>query len=149
GVGVGESGGVAPAYSLISDYFPPSQRARALAAFAFGIPLGTAAGTLVGGLLAARWGWQTAFIVVGLLGLLLAPLLRLTVRDPKRGASDAAAAAAATAAALTRTTPEAAPVARVEPVGPASSHVGTIAARTMLAVGAAAMAVGAVMYLVM
>ena len=90
GVGIGEAGGVAPAYSLISDYFPPNQRARALAAFAFGIPLGTAAGTLTGGLLAATYGWRTAFIVVGLLGLLLAPLLRLTVRDPKRGGTDAA-----------------------------------------------------------
>ncbi|WP_296817237.1 MFS transporter, partial [Brevundimonas sp.] len=68
GVGVGEAGGVAPAYSLIADYFPPHQRARALAGFAFGIPMGTAAGTLVGGLLAATYGWQTAFIVVGLLG---------------------------------------------------------------------------------
>ena len=89
GVGVGEAGGVAPAYSLIADYFPPSQRARALAGFAFGIPLGTAAGTLVGGLVAASYGWRTAFIVVGLIGLLIAPLLRLTVRDPKRGGTDA------------------------------------------------------------
>ncbi len=89
GVGVGEAGGVAPAYSLIADYFPPEQRARALAAFAFGIPLGTAAGTLVGGLLAATYGWRTAFIVVGLIGVLIAPLLRLTVRDPKRGGTDA------------------------------------------------------------
>ncbi|KQW81907.1 spinster family MFS transporter [Brevundimonas sp. Root1279] len=89
GVGVGEAGGVAPAYSLIADYFPPQQRARALAAFAFGIPLGTAAGTLVGGLLAAKYGWQTAFIAVGLIGLLVAPVLRLTVRDPKRGGTDA------------------------------------------------------------
>ena len=88
GVGVGEAGGVAPAYSRIADYFPPHQRARALAGFAFGIPLGTAAGTLVGGLLAASYGWRTAFIVVGLLGVILAPLLRLTVRDPKRGATD-------------------------------------------------------------
>ncbi|MFC0634040.1 spinster family MFS transporter [Brevundimonas balnearis] len=88
GVGIGEAGGVAPAYSLIADYFPPSQRARALAAFAFGIPLGTAAGTLVGGLLAASYGWRTAFIVVGLIGLLVAPLLRLTVRDPQRGGTD-------------------------------------------------------------
>ncbi len=89
GVGVGEAGGVAPAYSLVADYFPPNQRARALAAFAFGIPLGTAAGTLVGGLLAATYGWRTAFIVVGLLGLLIAPLLRLTVKDPVRGGTDA------------------------------------------------------------
>ncbi|WP_420470428.1 spinster family MFS transporter [Brevundimonas sp. FT23042] len=89
GVGVGEAGGVAPAYSLVADYFPPHQRARALAAFAFGIPLGTAAGTLVGGLLAATWGWQIAFIAVGLLGLVVAPVLRLTVKDPARGGADA------------------------------------------------------------
>ncbi len=94
GVGVGEAGGVAPAYSLVADYFPPEQRARALAGFAFGIPLGTAAGTLVGGLLAASYGWRTAFIVVGLLGLLVAPLLRLTVKDPPRGGTDVAKAAA-------------------------------------------------------
>jgi MFS family permease len=92
GVGVGEAGGVAPSYSLIADYFPPHQRARALAAYAFGIPLGTAAGTLVGGLLAAKFGWQTAFIAVGLVGLLLAPVLRLTVKDPKRGGMESAAA---------------------------------------------------------
>lgn len=98
GVGVGEAGGVAPAYSLVADYFPPNQRARALAAFAFGIPLGTAAGTLVGGLLAATYGWQMAFIVVGLLGLLVAPLLRLTVKDPARGGTDAPKAAAVAAA---------------------------------------------------
>ncbi len=94
GVGVGEAGGVAPAYSLIADYFPPNQRARAMAAFAFGIPLGTAGGTLIGGLLAVKYGWQTAFIVVGILGVLVAPILRLTVRDPKRGGTDAIAAAA-------------------------------------------------------
>lgn len=95
GVGIGEAGGVAPAYSLISDYFPKSQRARALAAYAFGIPLGMAAGTLVGGLLAAAYGWRIAFLVVGLLGVLAAPLLRLTIKDPKRGGMDAAVAAPA------------------------------------------------------
>lgn len=98
GVGVGEAGGVAPAYSLISDFFPPQQRARALAAFAFGIPLGTAAGTLVGGLLAAQYGWRTAFIVVGIIGLVVAPLLRLTVRDPQRGGTDAPRSPTATLA---------------------------------------------------
>src|ERR1700722_2271978 len=49
GVGVGEAGGVAPAYALISDYFPPGRRARALAVYSFGIPLGSAAGILFGG----------------------------------------------------------------------------------------------------
>lgn len=90
GVGIGEAGGVAPAYSLIADYFPPSQRARALAGFALGIPLGTAAGTLIGGLVAATYGWRAAFVAVGLIGLLVAPLLRLTVKDPRRGGLDVA-----------------------------------------------------------
>ena len=94
GVGVGEAGGVAPSYSLIADYFPKDQRARALAAYAFGIPIGTAAGTLVGGVLAAQYGWRTAFLVVGLLGVIVAPLLRFTVRDPHRGGLDRPAQAA-------------------------------------------------------
>ncbi len=88
GVGVGEAGGVAPAYSLISDYFPPKQRARALAAFSFGIPLGMGLGILAGGLIAARVDWRMAFIAVGLAGLVIAPLFKLTVRDPQRGAFD-------------------------------------------------------------
>jgi len=88
GVGVGEAGGVAPSYSLISDYFPPHQRARAFAAYSFGIPIGTAAGTLFGGLLAAQVNWRFAFIVVGLAGLLLAPIFKLTVKDPVRGGFD-------------------------------------------------------------
>jgi MFS family permease len=90
GVGIGEAGGVAPAYSMLADYFPKHQRARALAAYAFGIPLGTAAGTLVGGLLAVHFGWRTAFIVVGLIGVALAPIFRLVVRDPRRGGADMA-----------------------------------------------------------
>jgi MFS family permease len=90
GVGIGEAGGVAPAYSMLSDYFPKHQRARALAAYAFGIPLGTASGALVGGLLAVHFGWRTAFIAVGLLGVLLAPIFRLVVRDPRRGGADMA-----------------------------------------------------------
>lgn len=93
GVGIGEAGGVAPSYSLISDYFPKHQRARALAAYAFGIPLGTAAGTLVGGLLAVHYGWRAAFVVVGVMGVVLAPLFRLIVRDPPRGGADREAGA--------------------------------------------------------
>ena len=42
GVGVGEAGGVAPSYSLVADYFPKEQRARALAVYSFGVPIGTA-----------------------------------------------------------------------------------------------------------
>jgi len=94
GVGVGEAGGTAPGYSLISDYFPKAQRARALAAFSFGIPIGSAAGILFGGLIAAFIDWRIAFFVVGGAGLLLAPIFVLTVKEPKRGALDAAPAEA-------------------------------------------------------
>ncbi len=53
GVGVGEAGGVAPAYSLISDFFPPNQRARALSIYSFGIPIGSAIGIVFGGVIAS------------------------------------------------------------------------------------------------
>jgi predicted MFS family arabinose efflux permease len=84
GVGVGEAGGVAPAYSLIADYFPAEQRARALAAYSFGIPLGSALGILFGGLIAHAVDWRAAFIAVGIAGVLLAPVFRLIVREPVR-----------------------------------------------------------------
>ena len=95
GVGIGEAGGVAPAYSLLADYFPPQQRARALGAYAFGIPIGSAAGLVVGGLLASRLDWRMTFVVVGMAGLLLVPLLRLTVREPVRGGFESGTPAAA------------------------------------------------------
>lgn len=88
GVGVGEAGGVAPAYSLIADYFPPKQRARALAIYSFGIPVGSAAGILFGGLLAQYVDWRFAFISIGLFGVLLAPIFRIFVKDPPRGLYD-------------------------------------------------------------
>lgn len=88
GVGVGEAGGVAPAYSLIADYFPKEQRARALAVYSFGIPLGTALGVLFGGLIAAYVNWRVAFIVVGLAGVALAPIFKWVVKDPPRGGMD-------------------------------------------------------------
>jgi MFS family permease len=91
-VGIGEAGGVAPAYSLISDYFPSPRRARALAIYSFGIPIGSAAGLLFGGLVASRVNWRAAFIVVGALGLVLAPLFRVAMHEPARGGLDTPAA---------------------------------------------------------
>ena len=88
GVGVGEAGGTAPAYSLISDYFPRHQRARALAVYSLGIPIGGACGILFGGLMASAVDWRFAFFAVGGAGLLIAPLLRLLVPDPPRGQFD-------------------------------------------------------------
>lgn len=92
GVGVGEAGGVAPAYSLVADYFPPEQRARALGVYSFGVPIGSAFGLFFGGLIASYVDWRTAFIVVGLAGLAIAPLFRATVREPARGGYDPPAA---------------------------------------------------------
>jgi MFS family permease len=89
GVGVGEAGGVAPAYSLICDYFPSKERARALSVYSFGIPVGAALGIVLGGYITSLMSWRIAFFIVGLAGLLITPLLKLTVREPERGALDA------------------------------------------------------------
>lgn len=109
GVGVGEAGGVAPSYSLIADYFPPQSRARALAFYSLGIPIGSAFGVvagaqIAGGALGDNLDWRSAFMIVGLAGVVLAPIFLWTVRDPVRGGLDARAAAPA----------EAAPSAKVE-----------------------------------
>ncbi len=94
GVGVGEAGGVAPSYSLIADYFPPQSRARALAIYSLGIPIGSAFGVvagaqIAGGAVSENLDWRAAFIIVGVLGLVIAPIFKLTVREPKRGGLDA------------------------------------------------------------
>ncbi len=81
GVGVGEAGGVAPSYALIADYFPPQRRARALAIYSLGIPIGLAGGSLIGAYLAHWVSWRFAFLVMGVAGLILAPILRYYVRD--------------------------------------------------------------------
>ena len=81
GVGVGEAGGVAPSYALIADYFPESRRGRALAIFSLGVPLGLGGGAFIGARLAHWFGWRAAFAIMGVAGLILAPLLRLVVRD--------------------------------------------------------------------
>lgn len=88
GVGIGEAGGVAPSYSLISDYFPPERRGRALSIYSLGIPIGAALGILLGGLLLTWFDWRTAFILVGGLGILVVPVLLFTIREPRRGGFD-------------------------------------------------------------
>jgi len=84
GVGVGEAGGVAPSYALISGYFPPQSRARAMAIYSLGVPVGLAGGTLLGAYIASWVEWRTAFYAVGIAGIVLAPIFRLIVRDPPR-----------------------------------------------------------------
>lgn len=94
GVGIGEAGGVAPSYSLIADYFPPHQRARALGVYSFGIPIGSAIGLAFGGMIAASFDWRVAFLTMGAAGLVIVPVFRLVVREPRRGGLDSARPAA-------------------------------------------------------
>jgi predicted MFS family arabinose efflux permease len=88
GVGVGEAGGTPPSHSLISDLFPPERRAFALGVFYLYVPLGFLLGYSSGGWLDEHVGWRLAFVLVGLPGVLLALVVRLTVREPRRGASE-------------------------------------------------------------
>jgi len=80
GVGVGEAGGSPPSHSIVSDIFPP-----ALAFYSTGVNLGILFGFLFGGWLNEFFGWRIAFMVVGIPGILLAILVRTTVREPVRG----------------------------------------------------------------
>ena len=86
GVGIGEAGCSPPAHSLVSDYFHKEERATALGLYSLGIPLGSLFGILLGGWLAGTLGWRWAFVAVGLPGVLLAIIVKLTLREPKRGA---------------------------------------------------------------
>ena len=88
GVGVGEAGGSPPSYSVVSDYFPPEKRGLGLAIYSLGVPFGTMFGAASGGWIAAHYGWRAAFFAVGSCGVVLVPLLLLTVREPKRGQFD-------------------------------------------------------------
>ena len=88
GVAVGEAGGSPPSHSMISDMFPPESRATALAIYALGIPIGTMLGNLGGGWINEAFDWRTAFLVVGAPGLLLALVVRFTLREPVRGAAE-------------------------------------------------------------
>jgi MFS family permease len=102
GVGIGEASASPAAYSMISDNFPKERRATALSIYSSGLYIGGALSLPIGGLVLSRWniaypnpaeaplglaGWQAAFLVVGLPGLLLA-LWVLSLKEPQRGASD-------------------------------------------------------------
>ncbi len=87
-VGIGEAGGSPPSYSLVSDYFPAKERGAGLALYSLGVPLGSMLGVALGAGVAAKYGWRVAFFVVGLPGILLALIMLLVVREPKRGGLD-------------------------------------------------------------
>ena len=88
GVGVGEAGSNPPSHSIIADLYPPEKRATAMAIFGTGINWGILIGFLVGGWINEWYGWRTAFVVVGLPGILLAAVVRFTLVEPPRGYSE-------------------------------------------------------------
>ncbi len=85
---VGEAGGSPPSHSLIADYFPISKRATALAVYAMAVPIGTSIGSVTSGWANVYVGWRWTFVLVGLPAVLVALLVRLTIKEPPRGHSD-------------------------------------------------------------
>lgn len=84
GVGCGEAGGTPPMHSLISDFTTPQNRASALAVVSLGGPLGTLIALASGAWLAQNFGWRTAFLVAAAPGILIAILIILAVKEPRR-----------------------------------------------------------------
>jgi predicted MFS family arabinose efflux permease len=85
GVGIGEAGGSPPAHAMISDYYPPAQRATALSIYSTGVHIGVLIGFLAGGFISQMLGWRAAFMAVGLPGVIFAVIFFLTVKEPERG----------------------------------------------------------------
>lgn len=83
GAAVGEAGVVPPAYSLIADYFCVEERARAVTVYMMAIPLGLLISYLFAGWAGEVFGWRTAFFLVGIPGIFVAVLIKLTVREPR------------------------------------------------------------------
>jgi MFS family permease len=88
GVSIGEAGAGPASHSLIGDYFRKIQRPVAMGIFSLGVPLGIFLGIFLGGILVAEIGWRLTFVALGLPGIVLALLVRLTVREPVRGGMD-------------------------------------------------------------
>lgn len=89
GVAVGEAGAGPASHALIADLFPHGKRATALAVFSTGVPIGILIGLFAGGWLNDTFDWRTAFVVVGLPGILVSAVVMLTLREPPRSADHA------------------------------------------------------------
>ena len=102
GVGIGEASASPAAFSLLYDYFPPKVRTTVLAVYSLGAVIGGGLGIFLGGTILDAWhsawpdpslapfglkGWQAAFMLVGMPGLLMA-LWVMTLREPPRGQND-------------------------------------------------------------
>src|SRR5579884_2987776 len=87
-VGIGEASFVAIAPAFLSDLFSEHRRGRVLALFFMAIPVGTALGYVIGGMLGPRFGWRAPFYVGAAPGFLLA-LAMFAIPEPVRGQADA------------------------------------------------------------
>lgn len=87
GVGIGEAGCVPPSHSMIADAYPKEKRATALAIFSAGTNIGIFLSFLIGGVVAAKFGWRSAFLIAGLPGLLLGIVMLFTLREPDNPAA--------------------------------------------------------------
>jgi MFS transporter, Spinster family, sphingosine-1-phosphate transporter len=92
-IGAGEASYAVVTPSLLSDCYPPDRRARMLGVFYAAIPVGSALGYIVGGVVGEASGWRAAFFIAGAPGAVLAFLL-LLLTEPQRGAMDPPGAAA-------------------------------------------------------
>ena len=86
GIGEASLGIYAPA--LLADFYPEDQRNRILTIFYTAIPVGAAIGYLVGEVVGSRYGWRMPFYVSAVPGILIAVLILLLMKEPKRGGSE-------------------------------------------------------------
>lgn len=87
-VGFGEAGSGAPSQATLGDLFPRTQRATVLGLLTLGAPIGMAGGLALGGWVLEHYGWRAAFLVAGLPGIVLAPLVFFTLPRVRPGMSD-------------------------------------------------------------
>lgn len=88
-MGAGEACGVAPSNSMIGDLFPAARRPLALSIFGTAFAISSIIFFPVAGWITQAFGWRAAFVAAGVPGALLAVIFALTVKEPRRGASEA------------------------------------------------------------
>lgn len=103
GIGAMDAGGQPCSVSMIADLAPRERRASAVAVFFAGVPLGMLLGFMAGGMIAGQYGWRAGFYVAAVPGALLAVLLFLSVKEPRRGATEPAGSAPTAAPPLSET----------------------------------------------
>ena len=83
-IGVGEGGFTTIAQPFLAEHYPQEKHAPVLAAFGLALPIGSALGYVLGGLVGQHWGWRVAFMAVAVPGVFLAILAWTLLKDGKR-----------------------------------------------------------------